>query len=103
VTETILRTAPHARQDGEDRRQLTESIRAFIRMYRPHAAREDTELFPMLRSLVSAHEFDAMSEDFEQKEHQLFGDDGFEMMTSRVADLELRLGINDLSQFTPRK
>ncbi len=102
VTETILRTAPGSRQDGEDRRQLTDSVRAFIAMYRPHAAREDTELFPMLRSLVSAHEFDAMAEDFERKEHQLFGDDGFEMMTKRVADLERQTGINDLSQFTPR-
>ena len=71
-------------------------------MYRPHAAREDTELFPLLSSLVSKHEYDAMAEDFEKKEHQLFGEDGFEKMVKRVAGLEEQIGINDLSQFTPR-
>jgi hypothetical protein len=71
-------------------------------MYRPHAAREDTELFPLLRGIVSPHEYDAMAEDFERKEHQLFGADGFEMMVQRVAGLEQSIGINDLAQFTPR-
>lgn len=70
-------------------------------MYRPYAAREDTDLFPMLRSLVSAHEYDAMAEDFEKREHELFGSDGFEMMARRVADLERRIGIDDLARFTP--
>ena len=36
-------------------------------MYRPHAAREDTDLFPLLRSLVSPLEDDAMAEDFERR------------------------------------
>lgn len=101
VTAVILKTAPASRSDGDARRQLTAAIEAFIRMYRPHAAREDTDLFPMLRSLVSAHEFDAMAEDFERKEHKLFGDDGFEKMAQRVAELERAIGIADLAQFTP--
>jgi len=29
-----------------------------------------------------------MAEDFEKKEHQLFGEDGFEKMAHRVASLE---------------
>ncbi len=70
-------------------------------MYRPHAAREDTELFPLLREIVSPHEYGAMAEDFERKEHQKFGGDGFEMMVRRVAALEQSIGINDLAQFTP--
>jgi hypothetical protein len=47
-------------------------------------------------------EYDAMAEDFEKKEHQLFGEDGFEKMAHRVASLEQAIGINDLAQFTPR-
>jgi hypothetical protein len=43
-----------------------------------------------------------MAEDFEKKEHQLFGDDGFGMMAKKVADLEQQIGIGDLAQFTPR-
>ena len=68
----------------------------------PVLALSDTDLFPLLRVLVSAHEYDAMAEDFEKKEHQLFGEDGFEKMAHRVASLEQAIGINDLAQFTPR-
>jgi hemerythrin-like domain-containing protein len=102
VTRAILQAAPGSRRDGDDRKRLVTSIQSFITMYRPHAAREDTDLFPLLRSLVSAHEYDAMAEDFEKKEHQLFGEDGFEMMAKRVAGLEQQIGIDDLAQFTPR-
>jgi hemerythrin-like domain-containing protein len=102
LTASILQYAPVARSDGDDRRRLVGALQSFIAMYRPHAAREDTDLFPKLRSLVSSHEYDAMAEDFEKKEHQLFGDDGFEKMAARVAALEERIGIHDLSQFTPR-
>jgi hemerythrin-like domain-containing protein len=101
VTETILQSAPGSRKDGEDRRRLVPAVKAFIAMYRPHAAREDTELFPLLREIVSPHEYDAMAEEFERKEHQKFGGDGFEMMVHRVAALEQSIGINDLAQFTP--
>jgi hemerythrin-like domain-containing protein len=102
VTETILQAAPGSRQDGDERRRLVPAIRSFIAMYRPHAAREDTDLFPLLREIVSPHEYDAMAEDFERKEHKLFGGDGFEMMVHRVAGLEQSIGIGDLAQFTPR-
>jgi hemerythrin-like domain-containing protein len=102
VTARILQFAPASGKDEDARRQVVDSIQTFIRMYRPHAAREDTDLFPKLRGLVSAHEYDAMAESFEKKEHQQFGEDGFEMMTKRVAALEEKMGIHDLSQFTPR-
>jgi hemerythrin-like domain-containing protein len=102
VTQAILQAAPGSRKNDDDRKRLVASIQSFINMYRPHAAREDTDLFPMLRGLVSAHEYDAMAEDFENKEHRLFGNDGFEMMASRVAGLEQQIGIGDLAQFTPR-
>ena len=102
VTDVVLQYAPSSARNEDDRRRTVTAIEQFIGMYRPHAAREDTELFPKLRGLVSEHEYDAMAELFEDKEHQLFGDDGFEKMVDRVAGLELRIGINDLSQFTPK-
>jgi hypothetical protein len=40
--------------------------------------------------------------DLEKKEHQLFGEQRFEGMVPRVADIEKQLGVYDLSQFTPR-
>jgi hemerythrin-like domain-containing protein len=101
VTQTILTLVPASRNNADDRKRLVAAMQSFIRMYRPHAAREDTELFPMLRALVSSNEYDAMADEFEKKEHELFGEDGFEKMTARVAELERQMGINDLNQFTP--
>jgi hemerythrin-like domain-containing protein len=77
-------------------------MRLFIAMYQPHEAREDTVLFPKLRSVVSANEFDAIAEDFEKDEHRKFGEDGFEKVVDRVAGLERALGIYDLAKFTPQ-
>jgi hemerythrin-like domain-containing protein len=89
-------------KDEARRLQLAESLRAFNRMYRPHEAREDTVLFPAFRGLVSGHEFDALGEEFEKKEDQLFGEEGFFKIVGRVAELEKKLGIYELGQFTPK-
>lgn len=102
VTQTILRLAPSSRTNADDRRQLIASMQSFITMYRPHAAREDTELFPKLKDVVSSNEYDSMAEEFEKKEHEVFGEDGFEKMVARVAQLEQQMGIHNLDQFTPR-
>ena len=91
-----------ARKDEARKKQLGDSLRAFNRMYRPHEAREDTVLFPAFRGIVSEHEFDSLGEDFERKEDQLFGDEGFFKIVDQVAGLEKKLGIYDLGQFTPK-
>jgi hemerythrin-like domain-containing protein len=100
VTDVILRFGPTSRKDDDAHRQVVSAMQGFITMYRPHAAREDTVLFPKLRGLVTANEYDAMAEDFEKKEHALFGEDGFDKMVHRVAAIEQTLGIWALSQFT---
>jgi hemerythrin-like domain-containing protein len=103
LTDVTMRFATNsALKNTDDRRQLTESIRQFIRMYNPHEAREDTVLFPAFRGIVSANEFAALGEDFEKKEHDLFGDDGFEKVVDQVAEIEKKLGIYELGQFTPK-
>ena len=71
-------------------------------MYRPHEAREDTVLFPAIRKIIPKREYFALGEDFERKEHELFGEDGFEAMVEKVSTLEKQLGIFDLSEFTPQ-
>ena len=42
-----------------------------------------------------------MAEDFERDEQRLFGQDGFEKMVDRIAQIERTVGINDLAKFTP--
>ncbi len=83
-------------------KELAEKLHLFIRMYRPHAAREDTVLFPALRSIVSASEFDSLGDEFEKKEQALFGEGGFEKIVETLTSLEKPLGIDDLARFTPR-
>lgn len=85
-----------------DADKLADAMRSFLRMYRPHEAREDTVLFPAFRSIVSPHEYDALGDDFEKKADELFGDDGFFKVVAQVAELEKKLGIYDLAQFTPK-
>jgi hemerythrin-like domain-containing protein len=99
VTEQILVLA--GSKAKADKEKLSEGLHKFVRMYAPHEAREDTVLFPALHTIVSPHEYAALGEDFEKKEHQMFGKEGFEGMVPRVADIEKQLGIYDLAQFTP--
>jgi hemerythrin-like domain-containing protein len=102
VTATVLQYAPQSRKDGDARRRTITAMQAFITMYRPHAAREDTVLFPALRSIVSAHEFDAMGDDMEEQEKKYVGEDGFEKTAAHIAELEQQVDIADLRQFTPK-
>ncbi len=103
VTDITMQFATNqALKNSDDRRKLVDSLRQFIRMYNPHEAREDTVLFPEFRKIVSQNEYDSLGEDFEKKEHELFGEDGFEKMVDKVASIEKKLGIYDLAQFTPK-
>jgi hemerythrin-like domain-containing protein len=90
-------------KEASKRKELADSLHLFIRMYRPHASREDTILFPALRTIVSEKEFHDLGEEFEEKEEKLFGEGGFEKIVAQVADLEKGLGIYELAQFTPPK
>ncbi len=85
---------------ASDPRRMAKAMANFQRLYRPHASREDTVLFPGVHQLVSGKEFDELGDQFEDKETQLFGKNGFESMVERVAGLEKQLGIYDLAQFS---
>lgn len=88
--------------DVDENQKLVKLLGDFNGMYRPHGSREDTVLFPAIREIVSKNEYFALGEDFERKEHELFGEDGFEAMVEKVAIIEKQLEIYDLSQFTPK-
>ena len=92
-------TAPALDQAKRD--AVVQDMSAFIRMYEPHEAREDTVVFPALRQVVPAKEFRDMADMFEDEEHRRFGQAGFEGVVDKVADIEKSLGIYDLNQFTP--
>jgi hemerythrin-like domain-containing protein len=94
-------TTPATLKDPQQRRQLITALDGFVRMYEPHAAREDTVLFPALREIVTPAEYDALGEDFEKRERQLFGGDGFEQAVGKIDAIEKKIGIEDLAVLTP--
>jgi hemerythrin-like domain-containing protein len=102
LTDVILLSANAKRfQQAEPRAVVARTCRDFIRMYRPHAAREDTVLFPALHKLMTAADMDKLGDQFEDEEDRLFGKDGFEHTVDTVAAIEKQLNIFDLDRFTP--
>jgi hemerythrin-like domain-containing protein len=87
-------------KEPADVRKLASAMRSFVRMYRAHAAREDTIVFPVWKQTMSEEQLDEMGEKFEDIEHKQFGEDGFEKAVSQIAAIEEQLGLADLSKFT---
>jgi hemerythrin-like domain-containing protein len=82
--------------------QLLKACASFIRMYRPHEAREDTVLFPALRTILKPKQVEELGERMEGDEKKVLGDEGFEKSVDQVATIEKQLGIYELAQFTPK-
>jgi hypothetical protein len=101
LTERILAAAPQAR-NREPREAMGRDVQALIAMYRPHMAREATDLFPALRHLVTADEYADMADEMDKRERQAFGADGFEKTAKKVAEVEKVIGIEDIGMFTPK-
>jgi hemerythrin-like domain-containing protein len=95
VTDQIVRLANAGASP-----QLAQVMRAFSRMYRPHAAREDTVLFPAFRGVIGRSAYRELGEQFEEQEHARFGEHGFEDTVKEISRLETTLGIDDLAKFT---
>lgn len=103
LTEAILSSSTaRVFADPAGRKKLRAAILSFIRMYRPHAAREGSVLFPAFRNLLPAAEFQDLGAMFEKKEHEILGPEGFEGQVQVVAGLERQLGTYAISQFTPK-
>jgi hemerythrin-like domain-containing protein len=87
--------------DGSDGKSLARLLRVFNHMYRPHAAREDTVLFPAFHDLMGDKAYRELGEQFEDEEKKKLGSQGFEGAVAQVAKLEEQFGLADLDQFTP--
>lgn len=99
LTDAILAaTAPGGAADPA---KLAGQLRSFTRMYRPHMSREETILFPAFRSTLDQDGYHELGEKFEDREHALFGEGGFEKVVADVGEIEAALGLSDLASFTP--
>jgi len=79
---------------------MAKALEAFVLMYRNHAAREDTIIFPAWKQTMTGKQLDEMNDKFEDIEHEQFGEDGFEDAVKQIAAIESSLGLADISQFT---
>ncbi len=103
LTDQILQLAvPNKTLDEANSQKLLTALGQFIRMYRPHLAREDTVLFPAMHAITTPEDYDVMGDEFEDLEHKLFGEHGFENVVEQVAGLEKTLGIYELSEIHPQ-
>lgn len=101
ITTDVLRlTATDVFHNPQSQQELLRQLQWFLWLYRPHAAREDTVLFPALHHLVTESEYDRLGDQFEDIEHKQVGEHGFEDILGRIGEIEKKLGVYDLSQFT---
>jgi len=102
VTAEIIRLSePDPFRAKANQERIVKAVQSFIRMYRPHEAREDTVLFPTFRTILTPKQVESLGGRMEEAEHKVLGDEGFEKSVAQVAAIEKQLGIYDLKQFTP--
>ena len=100
ITSFLLDVTKGGRIASANAGPLARSLEAFVLMYRNHAAREDTIVFPAWKKHFTNKQLDELSDQFEDIEHKMFGKDGFDDAVEKIAAIETSLGFADLSQFT---
>jgi len=83
------------------RAALTADLAAFVRMYEPHEAWEDTVVYPALRAVTPQRTLDQLAERFADLQAKQYGDHALATMLDRLAGIEEQFGIHDLASFTP--
>lgn len=99
LTQLIL--AGSSNVQTNDVEQISAAMAAFVRMYQPHEAHEDTVVFPRFRDISTPDQLNELGVTFADLQRQQFGPNGFTEYVAKVAAIEQSLGIYDLDQFTP--
>lgn len=99
ITDYVTAVAKKGR--GAADATFANTLVSFVRMYQHHAAIEDTIIFPAWKRAISAAQYDELSDQFEDLEHKMFGEDGFEDALTRIASIEQAFGLTDLAALTP--
>jgi hemerythrin-like domain-containing protein len=99
ITDYIINVTQNAKL-GSNAEDLAKALDSFVLMYRNHAAREDTIIFPAWKQTLTDKQLDEMNDKFEDIEHDQFGEDGFEDAVKQISAIESSLGLADIAQFT---
>jgi hemerythrin-like domain-containing protein len=100
ITAYFLGVAKSGSLNSFEKQTLSRQLWNFSRMYAPHAAREDTILFPALRQVLGPRQMKELGDRFENEEKRILGEEGFEHGVARVGEIEATLGLASLAQFT---
>jgi hemerythrin-like domain-containing protein len=100
ITDYIINVTQGAKLGASNSEPMAKALEAFVLMYRNHAAREDTIIFPAWKQTMTGKQLDEMNDKFEDIEHEQFGEDGFEDAVKQIAAIESSLALADISQFT---
>jgi hemerythrin-like domain-containing protein len=101
VTDYVLEVTRSGKLAAADAGPLADVLAGFVLMYQNHAAREDTVVFPAWSTALSQPHLEKLADEFERIEKQQFGTDGYEEAVKHIGEIERRLGLADLAQFTP--
>jgi hemerythrin-like domain-containing protein len=99
ITDYIERVGLRGRI-GSDAEQLATVLASMVRMYRPHAAWEDTVIFPAWKKAQSKGRLDELAAKFEDIERERFGKDGFDDALKRIERVERALDLGELGAYT---
>ncbi len=100
ITDYIINVTQGAKFGARNAEPLAKALEAFVLMYRNHAAREDTIIFPAWKQTMTDTQLDEMGDKFEDIEKEQFGQDGFEDAVKQISSIESSLGLSDIAQFT---
>jgi hemerythrin-like domain-containing protein len=100
ITDYVTSVTQGTKFGANNSEPMAKALEAFVLMYRNHAAREDTIIFPAWKQTMTAKQLDEMNDNFEDIEHAQFGEDGFEDAVKQISAIEANLGLADISQFT---
>jgi hemerythrin-like domain-containing protein len=101
ITDYILAVTNAPKISAQHGEPLARALEGMVRMYENHAAREDTIVFPAWKENFTNKQLDDLSEQFEEIERKMFGEDGFEDAEKKIGSIETVFGFADISQFTP--
>jgi hemerythrin-like domain-containing protein len=100
LTDYIIDLSKTAKFEAENGAALAHALDLMVRMYRPHAAREDTIIFPAWKMTLTPKQLDEMNDKFEEIEDEMLGKNGFQNAVKQISDIEIELGLADLAKFT---
>jgi hemerythrin-like domain-containing protein len=100
ITDYIHKVAAGRALAASEAERFAATLDAFVAMYGPHAAREDTVLFPAWKAALGDKNYDEMGEQFEDLEQRMFGHDGFDDALDRIVKIEAAFGLSDLAAVT---